>query len=234
MRRIDRRERRRIAAAKAAPSTAPAHSVFAPAGASRTLLHEDRLDTVIRVLRESGAGRVLDLGCGAGALLRRLLLEPQFTEIVGVDSSAEALRVAGESLEGSAECPVDRVSLVHGSVTDADPRLAGFEAAAMVEVIEHVPPRQLSLVERTVFAAWRPALVVLTTPNQEYNVMYRLEEGGRRHPDHRFECCRMKFPAWAGGVADRNGYALECVDIRPAHPLLGSPTQMGVFRRRAG
>lgn len=198
-----------------------------------TGLHEERLDTVTEVLLQSGARSVLDLGCGSGRLLRRLAAEEQFTRIVGLDTSVEALRMAEDSLK-KAQSSAGRISLIHGSITAPDVRLPEFDAAVMVEIIEHVPPELLSLVERTVFADWRPALVVVTTPNREYNVLYGLQEGEYRHPDHHFEWCRAKFRRWASGIAARNGYDVQCGAIGPSDALLGSPTQIGLLRRKSG
>src|SRR5579875_1278332 len=45
-------------------------------------LNEQRLGAVVAALRASGAERVLDLGCGAGSLIRELLKDKQFREIV--------------------------------------------------------------------------------------------------------------------------------------------------------
>lgn len=202
--------------------------------AAGTALHDERLDTVVRRLVASGAASVLDLGCGSGALLRRLVAEPRFTRIVGVDLSGESILAAERAL--APLCPVDggRLSLVHGSFARADAGLTGFDAAAMVETIEHVDPAHLSRVEHAVFAELRPGNVLVTTPNREYNPLFGLADGERRHPDHRFEWTRSRFASWAGGVAARNGYRVTFTEIGPSHPLLGSPTQMAVFGRDEG
>lgn len=101
----------------------------------------------------------------------------------------------------------------------------------MVETIEHVEPSALSGVEHAVFALLCPTLVVMTTPNSEYNVRYGLAEGEIRQPDHRFEWGRARFASWAGGVGRRNGYGVEMSMIGRPDPRLGSPTQMATFRR---
>lgn len=195
-----------------------------------TSLHEERLDVVVQLLLDSGASRVLDLGCGSGALLRRLLDEAQFTHIVALDTSLEALgRV--EQLRTSASAS-GRLTLRHGSFTTADDELKGFDAAAMVETIEHIDPAHLSRVERAVFAQMRPGLVVMTTPNREYNELYGMAAGELRHADHRFEWDRSRFESWAAGVGERNGYRVEFEPIGPANAWLGGPTQMAVFRSR--
>lgn len=202
----------------------------------RISLHEERLDAALRSLRESGAESVLDLGCGSGALLARLAEEPQFTKIVGVDVSGAALIRAEQNLGARLSRPCERLSLLHGSFTDEDPRLLGFDAAVLLEAIEHIEPDRLSTLERAVFGFCRSRLVLVTTPNREYNALYGQPEERRRHPDHRFEWNRMKFQTWAGGVAARNGYTVAFAGIGWEHPVLGCSTQMARFDRadRAG
>jgi small RNA 2'-O-methyltransferase len=197
-----------------------------------TELHEERLDAVVGILVGSGAHTVLDLGCGSGALLERLNRDERFTRIVGIDSSIEAVRQAERRLQDLPGGEGDRLRIVHGSFTESDPSLSGFQAIAMIETIEHIPPERLSAMERVVFSELRPSLVVMTTPNREYNARLRLADDEYRHPHHQFEWCRARFRRWAEGVATRNGYRLECLEIGPRDPLLGSPTQMGVFRMR--
>lgn len=229
MSRLERKRRRRAAAEKLAFLREDARAPVHEQECASTDLHEERLEAVVDILRESGAASVLDLGCGPGALLRRLVAEKQFTRIVGVDVSLEALRQAARLLAASGASDCGRVSLMHGSFASPDPTLAGFDAAVMVETLEHIQLRRLSQVERAVFAELRPGLVLITTPNREYNVLYGLAEKELRHADHHFEWSRMKFQTWSAGVARRNGYRVDFEDLGPAHPALGSPTQMGVF-----
>jgi 3' terminal RNA ribose 2'-O-methyltransferase Hen1 len=119
---------------------------------------------------------------------------------------------------------------LHGSLTYRDRRLAGYDAAAVVEVIEHLDPPRLSAFERVLFEFARPRTVVLTTPNAEYNVKFEtLPAGHFRHRDHRFEWTRAQFRAWAEGVAGRFGYAVRFLPVGPEDPAVGAPTQMGVF-----
>jgi 3' terminal RNA ribose 2'-O-methyltransferase Hen1 len=194
-----------------------------------TDLHGERLERVVQALRESQAESVLDLGCGPGDLLLRLADERQFKKIVGLDTSREALAEARHLL--SRKENACNVSLYQGSFTSFDEDMAGFDAAVLVETIEHVEPHRLSAVEKAVFAGCRPKTVIITTPNYEYNVLHGVPEGAFRHPDHRFEWTRAKFRNWAEGVAGRNGYRARFEDIGERDPVLGSSTQMVTFSR---
>ena len=195
------------------------------------LQNAQRLDAVMAVLRDAGASRVLDLGCGPGPLLLRLAASGWAREIVGLDVDPGELRQARAALadEGWAQDP--RVRLVQGDLLRPDPGLAGFDAAALVETIEHVDPGRLSALEHGVFAVLRPDLVVVTTPNADYNPLYGRAEGRFRHPDHRFEWSRVQLRQWAGRVAAAHGYSASLHNIGPAHPRLGTSSQMAVFRR---
>jgi 3' terminal RNA ribose 2'-O-methyltransferase Hen1 len=197
-------------------------------------LNEQRLSTVLAALKGSGATRVVDLGCGEGRLLKLLIEERQFAEIVGMDVSYRALEIAGERLRLDRLPPKqrERIRLIHGSLMYRDSRLTGFDAAAVVEVIEHLDPPRLAAFERVAFEFARPRTVVLTTPNAEYNVRWEsLPAGEFRHRDHRFEWTRAQFREWAQQIADRFGYTVRFTPIGPEDAAVGSPTQMAVFAR---
>lgn len=199
-------------------------------------LHDRRLDQVAEIMAASGATSVIDLGCGDGKLLRRLRSIKTLERIVGLDVSPGALEFASRRLRLD-EAPVhqrDRIRLVQGSVTYRDDRLEGFDAAALVEVIEHLEPDRLDAATQVVFGHARPGLVIVTTPNADYNVRFEnLAAGAFRHPDHRFEWSREEFRAWVESVGERFGYAAEIQTIGDEDPEVGTPTQMALFHRQA-
>ena len=197
-------------------------------------LNEQRMAAVEAVLLKSGVGSVLDLGCGEGRLLGQLLEHRQFQRLLGVDVSCVSLERAADRLNLDRLPPLKRarIDLQQGSLTYRDSRLAGFDAACAIEVIEHIDESRLAAFERTVFEFAQPGLVVITTPNVEYNARFeRLEHGAFRHRDHRFEWTRAQFQAWAQGMCEHYGYQVEFLPIGPVDPELGPPTQMGVFQR---
>ncbi len=200
-------------------------------------LHQQRLAAVFQVLKDDGAQRVLDLGCGEGQLLQRLLKEPHFQKIVGVDVSTLSLERAAQRLhlDRLSERQRQRIQLIQGSLTYRDARLKGYDAAAVVEVIEHLEPERLAAFERALFEFARPNLIVLTTPNREYNAVWEtLPAGTLRHRDHRFEWTRAEFEAWTADVGTRFGYEVTVKPVGPVEDQLGAPSQMAVFRLGEG
>ncbi len=200
-------------------------------------LNEQRLKTVLATLKECGARRLLDLGCGEGKLIQLLLPDKQFTEIVGMDVSNRSLANAETHLHISRLPEAQRVKLklFQGSLLYRDRRLEGYDAAVLLEVIEHLEPDRLQVMERVVFGAARPETVIVTTPNQEYNRMWPgLAAGKMRHPDHHFEWTRPQFSAWSERVGGAYGYQVSLIPIGPEEPGVGSPTQMAVFTRKDG
>jgi 3' terminal RNA ribose 2'-O-methyltransferase Hen1 len=197
-------------------------------------LNEQRLGAVVSVLRASGAKTVVDVGCGSGKLIRELMRDKQFERILGVDISHRALEVAQLRLRLDQLAPRqrERVELLQTALTYRDRRLAGYDAAAVVEVIEHLDEPRLRAFERVLFEQARPGTVVVTTPNSEYNAKFEtLPAGTLRHRDHRFEWTRKEFEDWAGEVAGRFGYSTRFLPVGPEDPDVGAPTQMAVFEQ---
>ncbi|WP_218119843.1 3' terminal RNA ribose 2'-O-methyltransferase Hen1 [Actinopolyspora mzabensis] len=196
-------------------------------------LAAQRRAAVLEVLRTTGARSVVDLGCGDGELLRDLLDDTEFGEILGVDVSTRALRAAERTLrlERRSERENRRIRLRQSALTYTDSGLAGYDAAVLMEVVEHVDPERLPALEHAVFGHARPARVVLTTPNSAYNSHYPDLAGGMRHPDHRFEFDRAEFAEWTRRVASTHGYAATSSGIGEADQRLGQPTQLAVFTR---
>lgn len=197
-------------------------------------LSEQRMTRVMEVLKERGVTTVIDLGCGEGRLLRSLLKDSALTRVGGMDVSTRALEVARDRLHVERLPPrlAQKLSLFQGSLVYRDKRLCEYEAATAVEVIEHLDPPRLSACERVIFGETKPRLIIVTTPNVEFNVRFEsLAAGKLRHRDHRFEWTREEFRAWAARVAETYGYAFEWMPIGPEDAEVGPPTQMGVFSR---
>jgi 3' terminal RNA ribose 2'-O-methyltransferase Hen1 len=201
----------------------------------KTNLNDERLGTVLAVLKNTNCRRVIDLGCGEGKLLDILLKEKQFENIVGMDVSIRSLEIASRKLRLEDLPPMKRkrIELIHGSLMYRDRRIEGYEAATVIEVIEHLDPPRLAAFERVLFEFARPDMIVLTTPNIEYNAVWEnLETGRLRHSDHRFEWTRQEFQEWANVIALKFGYEVRFLPVGKEEKNIGSPTQMGIFTRK--
>lgn len=196
-------------------------------------LHGQRLDLVCQRIVESGAASVIDLGCGEGKLIRRLMKATALKTIVGMDVAIRSLEVASSRLRID-ELPgfqLERIKLIHGSLMYRDSRFKDFDAAALVEVIEHLDEPRLAAMERVVFEFAKPRHVFVTTPNREYNQMWEsLPAGKFRHPDHRFEWCRDEFRSWADSICERFGYRATVEPVGQEEPEIGAPTQLANFQ----
>jgi 3' terminal RNA ribose 2'-O-methyltransferase Hen1 len=193
-----------------------------------------RRGAVLAALKSASARTVADLGCGEGALLTELAGDRQFARVLGADVSDRSLSIAARRLRRKIEHQPGRVELIQSSLVYRDDRLAGFDAAVLMEVIEHVDPPRLGALEQCVFRHAAPHTVIVTTPNVEHNVRYETLPAGRfRHRDHRFEWTRDQFRGWADPVAGRHGYQVRFVPVGAEDAEVGPPTQMAIFTKEA-
>ncbi len=217
-----------------APDPADDDEDAAAPAPQRLTLAQQRHQAVLDVLTRAQVSSVVDLGCGSGAFLRRLLDVPTFHRVVGADVSAAELARARRRLgvERMPQRRRERLTLLQSSATYADARLAGLDAVVLMEVVEHVDPELLPALAGSVFGAARPRLVVVTTPNVEHNVRYGMAPGRLRHRDHRFEWTRAELRAWADQVAAEHGYEVAYAGVGDDDPEVGAPTQLATFTRR--
>ncbi len=195
-----------------------------------TDLHRQRFAAVLDVIRAGGARTVLDLGCGDGELTLALAREPGIERLLGVDLDAQVLETLRAKLHDQLEIGA-KVAFRHASYLTPDPTFRGFAAIVMVETIEHIHPTRLSTLEQVVFALIAAPLIVITTPNADFNPLLGVPEHRMRHPDHRFEWGRERFARWAKGVAARHSYGVDLRDVGGSVPDHGGPSQMAVFSK---
>lgn len=196
-------------------------------------LNQQRLQSVAEILRNHQVTRVIDFGCGEGTLLKYLLKNQSIEQITGVDVAYSALEIAKDRLKLD-NLPFhhqDKIKLIPGSLIYRDPRFCGYDAATLIEVIEHLDLNRLEALERVLFEFSQPRLVIITTPNVEYNINFpTLTNGKLRHSDHRFEWTRQEFHNWANQIASQYKYQVKFKGIGPQDPQFGPPTQMSIFQ----
>lgn len=193
-----------------------------------------RRKAILAALRSAGARRVLDLGCGQGQLVGELLKDRTFTDVVGVDVSMRALNEAARRLrlDRLPARQAARVKLVQGALTYTDTRLAGYDAAVLSEVVEHVDLPRLPALEHAVFGSAHPATVVVTTPNVEYNVKWESLPAGPGPPPRsplRMEPERIPILGEERGARSRIRRRVRA--RRPGRSRVGAAHPTGVVPR---
>jgi 3' terminal RNA ribose 2'-O-methyltransferase Hen1 len=199
----------------------------------KTSLNAQRIAAVSEALETLGSKTVVDLGCGEGKVLAVLSKLKQLERLVGMDVSLRSLERAHDRLNLDRLPPRqrERIDLLHGSLIYRDDRLKGFDAATLIEVVEHLDADRVAALERVLFEFARPNAVIVTTPNREYNVRFEsLPPGQFRHGDHRFEWTRAEFREWCERQVARFGYTVSYHGIGEDDPELGPPTQMAIFQ----
>lgn len=200
---------------------------------SQAPLDKIRLQTVKDEVLSSGAHSVIDIGCGEGKLLALLVGEAQIEKLAGADVSTDALKRAGQRVEKAAlsERQRKKVDIFQGSLMYRDRRFLGYDAACVIEVMEHIDPEKLPIFEGVLFGETAPETVIVTTPNHSYNVNYGMKTGELRHTDHRFEWNEEEFRNWCNSICERYGYTVKIKGIGKKDGVEGYPTQMGVFAK---
>lgn len=197
-------------------------------------LNDQRMTYVVNWVREVGATSVVDLGCGEGRLLRELLKVQGLQKITGVEVAPRVLAGASDrlKLDFMPDIKRRRIELLQGSLVYRDDRLMGYDAAAVIEVIEHMDAERLPAFEQALFARAKPKAAIVTTPNREFNALFEgMKPGAMRHPDHRFEWSRAEFRHWAESVALAHGYSVRFDGIGLEDTTHGHPTQVAIFDR---
>lgn len=222
-------------------------------------LSKQRVEYAVRHICQSSALSLVDFGCGSGSLLDSLLeFRTSLEKIVGVDISQRSLTRAAKILHlklnknPDLELPCKGIkfaSLYEGSIISYDSRLCNFDIATCLEVIEHMQEADASLFGDVVLGSFCPKILILSTPNYEYNSILQksstesqeadpdeknqLQSCKFRNHDHKFEWTRKQFSDWATDLATRHDYSVEfsgvggVADVEP-----GFASQIAVFRRR--
>lgn len=194
-------------------------------------LNKLRMNAVVEAILNTNTSKIIDLGCGEGKLIGKIINNNHINKITGVDISYSQLERAKKRLRLDELAPNrrDKVKLIQGSLTYIDERFQGYDLATLIEVIEHIDYDRLWMLEKNIFENARPKFVIVTTPNKEYNEYYGMKESNLRHPDHRFEWSRNEFESWCLRITKEYRYDVTFKEIGETIDQIGAPTQMGVF-----
>lgn len=195
-------------------------------------LHAQRHAAVLDALLRQRATDVIDAGCGQGDLLAAIVMAAAHPPIrvTGVDHDPAAITAASTHLNRAlTEEQRARADLRLLDLSDLATVWHEQDAVVAVEVMEHLSETTLREFSQVVFEQLRPRIVVVTTPNADFNAI--LPGRGFRDRDHRFEWRRDEFVGWSSDVAGRGGYSFSIGGVGEPHPDLGAPTQSAEFRR---
>ncbi|KDE04710.1 hypothetical protein MVLG_04849 [Microbotryum lychnidis-dioicae p1A1 Lamole] len=173
--------------------------------------------------------------------------ELHLRRVIGVDilrsSLQQAARVTDPEAGGASphasrweEC---RVELYEGGLESYNQVFEGVEAMIATEVIEHLPPHLFDKFAKTILGMYQPRLVVVTTPNHEFNPYFiatsKSDEDSNRFPDptgrtnrvfrdddHQLEFTIDEFQSWAKKFAAENDYRVTFTGVGSLSHYYGS------------
>lgn len=213
-------------------------------------LSKQRVEFAVECINQLHATSLVDFGCGSGSLLDSLLDHTTTLEkVAGIDISRKSLIRAAKilhlklSANPSEQKSIRSAILCDGSITDFDSRFCEFDIGTCLEVIEHMEEDQACLFGDVVLSFFSPGVLIVSTPNYEYNPILQRSSSREdsedrstsskfRNHDHKFEWTRQQFQHWASGLAARHDYSVEfsgvggSADIEP-----GFASQIAVFKR---
>jgi 3' terminal RNA ribose 2'-O-methyltransferase Hen1 len=195
-------------------------------------LNNLRYDAIVNYVRDlSSRETIVDLGAGEGKLSVQLGFIEGVKEIFSVEPSNKSRIRALERFE-QAKGPEEFIEpkSMAGSLFYFDEQLQNKDIMILCEVIEHIDEYRLPKIFDTILKDYRPRVLMVTTPNQEYNDVYDMEDA-MRHEDHRFEWSRAEFHERMKAWTKDYRYQVSFHGIGEEHPTYGHPTQMAIFRR---
>ncbi|NXG34032.1 HENMT methyltransferase, partial [Dromaius novaehollandiae] len=203
-------------------------------------LYKQRYQFIKDLVGKYKPKKVADLGCADCTLLWMLKFCSCIEVLAGLDICENVMKEKMHRLSplpGDYLQPAERsltVTLHHGSVAHKDPCMLGFDLITCIELIEHLEESELEKFPEVVFGFMAPTMVVISTPNSEFNPLL---PGVTffRHPDHKFEWNRAEFQSWALSIARCYDYSVEFTGVGPPPTGMedvGFCTQIGVFVRK--
>ncbi|MGO4529543.1 methyltransferase domain-containing protein [Paenibacillus sp. 2TAF8] len=175
--------------------------------------------------------RIVDMGAGEGKLSAHLAYIPGVESILAVEPSGQSrLRAMERFAKMQDRAGVQAMpEPMLGSLFYFDEQLQHQDVMILCEVVEHIEEYRLDGIMDTILKEYQPKVLLVTTPNKEYNEVYAMEQEQFRHHDHRFEWTRQEFNVRCAGWAEKGNYAYEIRGIGEDKEGYGQPTQLVVF-----
>ncbi|XP_068144023.1 small RNA 2'-O-methyltransferase [Drosophila tropicalis] len=213
-------------------------------------LWEQRYCTALQILQDPRWAQkiksVVDFGCSEMRLFQLMRRIETIEKILEVDIDEDVLKsnllfirplVADFIRQRKNPLHVD---VLQGSVAESSKELQGIDAVVALELIEHVYDDVLNKIPSNIFGFMQPKLVIISTPNSDYNVIFTrfkpLLSNGFRHHDHKFEWTREQFKSWCLEiVAKYPNYMFSLLglgDPPEGYTTVGHATQMVIFVRK--
>ncbi|XP_060071908.1 small RNA 2'-O-methyltransferase-like [Ylistrum balloti] len=203
-------------------------------------LYVQRYSFLADKLNSLNVHSVVDFGCAECQLSRYLADIASVQRIALVDMNRPLLQTHKYNIKPAIYHFLDKrnhlltIQIYHGDATVVDMRMLGYDAVSMIEFIEHLCPEDLHKVCNTVFHELQPRIIVVTTPNFEYNQLFPDDGQTFRHCDHKFEWTRKEFQSWGNLQAGIHGYTVHYTGIgdppqEKSH--LGHCSQAAIFEK---
>ncbi|XP_064616827.1 small RNA 2'-O-methyltransferase-like [Liolophura sinensis] len=200
-------------------------------------LYRQRYMFCADILEKHGIKSVVDFGCAECQIMMYLRQVACLERIGLVDRDVVTLELSKHKIQPLITDHLDprdnplTVEMYLGSVTDYDPRVAQCDAVTMIELIEHLTEPELKSFPDAIFGRICPRLILITTPNADFNQLFP-DLTGFRHWDHKFEWTTEEFQNWCRAQADKYEYDVEFSGVGmgpPGSEPLGYCSQAAIF-----
>ncbi|CAL8126524.1 unnamed protein product [Orchesella dallaii] len=198
-------------------------------------------------LHQTSGKTIMEVGCAEFGMMKYFKRNLDVGKLIFLDLDADLLRekthllkpLPAEYLQRISRPEALQVQAYAGCITtvDAEVRKENPDIWAVVgiEIIEHLHADVLRGFEETVFGIIAPNLVIVTTPNAEFNEVFNLPPGKFRHWDHKFEWTRQEFRQWCEKIVGEfqfYTYKIEGIcEGSEATRHLGCVSQMAIFEK---
>ena len=172
---------------------------------------QQRFDAIREQLLGSKAETLLDIGCGE--MFHALRLQKQYETIYAIDADEDMAsnnegKLKGRDIEGVVSIH-SRVDL--GWIADNQSLIENSDVL-MTEVLEHIEKDESDQVLFQILAS-NPNRVVVTVPNQDFNVYYAIPDGEMRHDDHKWEPTFEEFSDSMVSFAAEANYQVSVLPV---------------------